>query len=875
MLAGRLLGRSKGSAPQPGGARSRPARRRADTGLAPDRAGGGGERALGLWWPEAPGPRGRRPWLRRPRPKDPPRLSLRRGRAPLPPPPGRCPVKSVQRIDGICPRCCTEQVSLSRKDRSTGGWGWRVSLSVPEGRTPWTASFPSREEEEEDENSTCWVLSVAAGTGHHPRMPLPEPSEQEGESVKAGQEPSPESPEPGTNVVPVAPTKPQEFSELVLLTASTESVDGADSQPKGRHCVLSLEMSSPDALARTPQILSVEEQVGAVRPTPQAFEQKHNKSDTAPKPLEFLRTPFGGRLLVLECFLYKQEKAVGDKVYWKCREHWELGCRGRAITRGLRATVMRGHCHPPDEEGLEARRRRQKLPGPALPEGLGGPDGPGGQPEEPLKGVGPWLCPQEPERTPGLVLSKPAAVEEGPRAMSLLSLPPKKRPTLGIGEARPLEFLRTCYGGSFLVHQSFLYKREKAVGDKVYWTCRDHALHSCRSRAITQGQRVTVMRGHCHPPDMEGLEARRQQEKAIETLQTRPGGPGGQADKLLRGVDSLLPRRGPGTLTVAKARPRKRTKVLPAPPQDPQGSPAEDQDEDPGGPEFLRTPLGGSFLVYESFLYRREKAAGQKVYWTCRDQARMGCRSRAITQGRRVTVMRGHCHPPDLGGLEALRQREKRPGTAQRGSPGGPEFLRTPLGGSFLVYESFLYRREKAAGEKVYWTCRDQARMGCRSRAITQGQRVMVMRRHCHPPDLGGLEALRQREQIPSPAQREGSGAGPLQPLEFLRTSLGGRFLVYESFLYRKEKAAGEKVYWMCRDQARLGCRSRAITQGQLVTVMRSHCHPPDLAGLEALRQRERLPSVAPQADPGKMELPPAAPPCVQPGSPESPETHG
>ena len=75
------------------------------------------------------------------------------------------------------------------------------------------------------------------------------------------------------------------------------------------------------------------------------------------------------------------------------------------------------------------------------------------------------------------------------------------------------------------------------------------------------------------------------------------------------------------------------------------------------------------------------------------------------------------------------------------------------------MYESFLDRREKAAGEKVYWTCRDQARMGCRSRAITQGPQVMVMRRHCHPPDLGGLEALRQREQLPSPAQREGSGA--------------------------------------------------------------------------------------------------------------------
>lgn len=93
--------------------------------------------------------------------------------------------------------------------------------------------------------------------------------------------------------------------------------------------------------------------------------------------------------------------------------------------------------------------------------------------------------------------------------------------------------------------------------------------------------------------------------------------------------------------------------------------------------------------------------------------------------------------------------------------------------------------------------------------------------------------------------------SGPLQPLEFLRTSLGGRFLVYESFLYRKEKAAGEKVYWMCRDQARMGCRSRAISQGHQVTVMRSHCHPPDLGGLEALRQREQRPSPAQQEDPG------------------------
>ncbi|XP_004864746.1 FLYWCH-type zinc finger-containing protein 1 isoform X1 [Heterocephalus glaber] len=683
-------------------------------------------------------------------------------------------------------------------------------------------------------------------------MPLPEPSEQEGESMKAAQEPSPET---SMDVVPADPSEPQEFSNLVLLTTSDQQGLEVDSDPTEVHCVISLEMVDPSTLASTLQILPAEEQVQAVQPCLWSSGLKRSKVEQVSQPLEFLRTPFGGRLLVLESFLYKQEKAVGDKVYWKCRQHAELGCRGRAITRGSKATVMRDHCHPPDEEGLEARRQKEKLPSSALPDSLRDPQGPV---EELLRGVDPWLYPEEPTRQQ----SKP--VLEDPQTVSVLSLPPKKRQMLRMGLPPGLEFLNTCYGGTFLVHQSFIYKREKAVGDKVYWTCRDHTLHGCRSRAISQGHLVTVMRSHCHPPDMESLQVRRrQQEKAIRTLQARPLGLGGCRDKRHQSMDS---HQGLGAPTLAGSRLRKKAKVkgqeLSTQTEAPQGSPEEDQDTDPGGPEFLRTPLGGSFLVYESFLYRREKAAGDKVYWTCRDQARMGCRSRAITQGRQVTVMRGHCHPPDLLGLETMRQRDKHPSPTHRESLGGPEFIRTPLGGSFLVYESFLYRREKATGDKVYWTCRDQARMGCRSRAITQGQRVMVMRRHCHPPDLGGLEALRQREHLPNLAQWE--GPEPQQPLEFLRTSLGGRFLVYESFLYRKEKAAGEKVYWMCRDQARLGCRSRAITQGRRVMVMRSHCHQPDLASLEALRQRERLPNLAQQENPEKIKLLPEVQLCIE-----------
>lgn len=656
-------------------------------------------------------------------------------------------------------------------------------------------------------------------------MPLPRRRKRKAASRQAEKTPSPEPP---AEAASRSSANSKKFSQRVKKKKSNEK----GSKPGGQHHGTSPELSEPDPQASTPQILPEEPEV-TVQPGPRAQEQQRGKSETAGPALEFLRTPFGGRLLVLDSFLYKQEKAKGDKVYWKCRQSVGLRCRGRAITRGTRATVMHGHCHPPDEEGLEARRRRQKLP----------IQNSGSQSSE-----GSDLHPGESETTAGGLASKYSAGEyKGFRGLALMSLPPKKRQMLGFGETRGLEFLRTCYGGSFLVHQSFLYKREKTVGDRVYWTCREHALQGCRSRAITHGQRVTVMRGHCHQPDEEALEARRQREKIASRLPARP-------------VVDLLGRRGPGPLSFSRPRPRIQAKAREQPVEssssssDDDDEEEEEEEENPGGPEFLKTPLGGSFLVFESFLYRREKAAGNKVYWTCRDQARMGCRSRAITQGRRVTVMRGHCHPPDLGGLEALRQRQKRPNAAQQDGAGDPEFLKTPFGGTFLVFESFLYRREKVAGDKVYWTCRDQARRGCRSRAITQGLRVMVMRRHCHPPDLGGLEELRDRDNFPRLAQTEDSET--FQPLEFLRTSLGGSFLVFESFLYRKEKKIGDKVYWMCREHGRRGCRSRAITQGQQVTVMRAHSHPPDLRSLEALREREKHPSPAPQ-DEAETNLPP------------------
>ncbi|KAM9583989.1 FLYWCH family member 2 [Trichechus inunguis] len=107
-------------------------------------------------------------------------------------------------------------------------------------------------------------------------MPLPEPSEQEGESVRAGQEPARE---PGTDVIPAAPRIPKKFSKLVLLTASKDSAKVAGTKRKGVHCIMSLGMPGPATLAKALLKIHPEAQ-RAIEAAPQEPEQKRSRLNT-------------------------------------------------------------------------------------------------------------------------------------------------------------------------------------------------------------------------------------------------------------------------------------------------------------------------------------------------------------------------------------------------------------------------------------------------------------------------------------------------------------------------------------------------------------------------------------------------------------------
>lgn len=117
----------------------------------------------------------------------------------------------------------------------------------------------------------AWPEGQAVGPG----MPQPKASEQEGESMKASQEPAPQ---PGTDVVPAAPRKPRKFSKLVLLTASKDSAKVAGAKRKGVHCIMSLGVPGPATLAKA-LLKTHPEAQRAIEATPLEPEQKRSKQN--------------------------------------------------------------------------------------------------------------------------------------------------------------------------------------------------------------------------------------------------------------------------------------------------------------------------------------------------------------------------------------------------------------------------------------------------------------------------------------------------------------------------------------------------------------------------------------------------------------------
>jgi hypothetical protein len=74
----------------------------------------------------------------------------------------------------------------------------------------------------------------------------------------------------------------------------------------------------------------------------------------------------------------------------------------------------------------------------------------------------------------------------------------------------PLEFIKSEKNQDLLVHNGFIFRKERISASKAIWRCIEHSKSKCRGRCHTEDGEVIIHNDkHNHVPDAADLNARR------------------------------------------------------------------------------------------------------------------------------------------------------------------------------------------------------------------------------------------------------------------------------------------------------------------------------------------------------------------------------
>lgn len=71
-----------------------------------------------------------------------------------------------------------------------------------------------------------------------------------------------------------------------------------------------------------------------------------------------------------------------------------------------------------------------------------------------------------------------------------------------------LTFVKSQKGTNLLLHDGYLYYREKLMSDKIIWKCQDYEYHKCRGRCHTFNDAVIKVSDHNHVPNASKVEVK-------------------------------------------------------------------------------------------------------------------------------------------------------------------------------------------------------------------------------------------------------------------------------------------------------------------------------------------------------------------------------
>ncbi|XP_069473145.1 uncharacterized protein [Ambystoma mexicanum] len=79
------------------------------------------------------------------------------------------------------------------------------------------------------------------------------------------------------------------------------------------------------------------------------------------------------------------------------------------------------------------------------------------------------------------------------------------------------------------------------------------------------------------------------------------------------------------------------------------------------------------------------------------------------------------------------------------------------------------------------------------------------------------------------------------KPLEYVPSGQGNMMLVYEGYLYGREKTREDRIIWKCSEYTTLNCGGRSFTKGEEIILRRGHNHAPNSAKIAVKRKLQEI----------------------------------
>ncbi|XP_029645758.1 uncharacterized protein LOC115219713 [Octopus sinensis] len=268
--------------------------------------------------------------------------------------------------------------------------------------------------------------------------------------------------------------------------------------------------------------------------------------------------------------------------------------------------------------------------------------------------------------------------------------------------------------------------------------------------------------------------------------------------------------------------------------------------------EFVPKEKGNPLLLFNGYLFVKEKEAGNRTYWKCQNYNKH-CNCRAKTAGGEIiSVSCEHNHTANPAKVEA-RRIAKTVKTEPEETPNSPQFVISNVAShnstvTTPVLPLHNHTVIPANVEAPQLTGKVKIELEtCDSSPPHVVSTVASDNRFASTPVLPSVSNMKRTiQQVPREKRAKCSKDFPEDPTKtkkakFVQSEKGKPMLLVDGYLFVKDKELKNKKYWKCQNYKKY-CKCRAKTDGdEVISVSGEHNHAGNPVNVEVRRFMEKI----------------------------------